>query len=326
MTANADLDARGLRKAYAGTLALAGVDLHLDAGTHACIMGASGSGKTTLLRILAGLESADAGELRIAGRRVDTLPPERRPTRSVFQTPTLFPHLSVLDNLRFVDGLRASAALPPPPMDAEALLDAVGLDPSRFGARSIDALSGGERQRVALARALYRPPPWLLLDEPLSAVDSPRRSALRRTLAQLRARLGLGMIHVTHAAGDALALADRLLIFDAGELVGAGAPRALYARPPNLVSARLLGELSPLPGAEAGRYLRPEHLELVPPERGRVRAKVLARTCSGPLWTHELALVGEDSKAHVLASGSRPWEGADSCGLDWRDEDVLELR
>lgn len=324
------LRAIGLGKRYPGSgsrvvEALAGVELELAAGAHLCVMGASGSGKTTLLRVLAGLEQLDAGELWLGARRIDGLAPERRPVRTVFQAPALFPHLDVLANVTFVDRLAGArrhverADLD----DARELLARFGLDPEIFAARTIDALSGGERQRVALARALYKAPPWLLLDEPLSALDRPRRAALRRTLAGLGRERGVAMLHVTHAAADALALADELIVLDAGRVLARGAPAQLYRRPPNLDTARLLGELSAVPDPSQGGFLRPESLDLVAAGEGRVDARISARSCVGPAWEHELRVEGQ--AAPILVTRARPWEGSDDCGLTWDDDEVLEL-
>ncbi|PRQ09575.1 ABC transporter ATP-binding protein [Enhygromyxa salina] len=327
---SSNLIARGLHKRFLGpggasVEALAGVELELDAGRHVCVMGHSGSGKTTLLRAIAGLEPLDAGELWIGERRVDTLAAEQRPTRTVFQMPALFPHLSVLDNVTFIDRLRRGRAAPSQSSaDAPDLLARLGLDPAEFGSRHIDALSGGERQRVALARALYRAPPWLLLDEPLSALDRPRRAALRRALARIRRDQGVGMLHVTHDAADALALADTLVIMSSGRVLASAAPEQLYRRPPDLETAHLLGELSVVPDRARAGFLRPEQLRIVPADGGRVGARLLARSCVGPLWEHELALEGHATP--ILVASPLAWDGPEACALDWNDDDVLELK
>jgi ABC-type Fe3+/spermidine/putrescine transport system ATPase subunit len=322
-----DLRARGLQKRFVGpsraeVVALAGVDLELAAGRHVCVMGHSGSGKTTLLRAIAGLEPLDAGELWIGARRIDALAAEARPTRTVFQMPALFPHLSVLDNVAFVDRLRRVEASSSND-EARELLERLGLDPSRFASRSVEALSGGERQRVALARALYRAPPWLLLDEPLSALDRPRRAALRRALAGIRRDKGIGMLHVTHHAADALALADTLVIMSCGRVLASGGPEQLYRRPPDLETARLLGELSVVPDPARAGFLRPERVRILPAGEGRIDARLLTRSCVGPLWEHELAVEGQ--RAPILVARALAWDGASACALDWDDDEVLEL-
>lgn len=308
-----------LRKRFGTHAALQDVAFAFEAGMHVCVMGHSGSGKTTLLRAIAGLESLDGGALWLGETRIDALAPERRPTRTVFQTPALFPHLNVLDNVRFVDRLGGASA--PAKLDAPSLLARMGLDPDTFGPRHVDALSGGERQRVALARALYRPPAWLLLDEPLSALDRPLRAELRRALAHVRHDAGVGMLHVTHEAADALALADVLVVMSGGCVIASGEPLALYHRPPNLETARLLGELGV--GPDGRGWIRPERLRIVAREQGRVHAQLLGRACTGTSWEHELRVEGVSGV--LLATAAHAWEGPDACGLQWDDEDLLRL-
>jgi ABC-type Fe3+/spermidine/putrescine transport system ATPase subunit len=313
-----ELRIRNLSKRFGASVACDAITLELAAGAHICVMGASGSGKTTLLRIVAGLERADAGEVWIGQLRIDELAPERRPTRTAFQSPALFPHLSVLANVTFVDRLRPRPS-GPPPIPAPALLELLGLAPDRFAERRIDGLSGGERQRVALARALYRTPAWVLLDEPLSALDRPLRAELRRTLATARREVGVSMLHVTHDAEDALALADTLVIVDRGRVLAVGEPEALYRRPPDLVSARLLGELSDSPDPARPGFVRPERLRIVAAEHGRVLATLRAKSFAGAHWEHQL-VVGDRT---LLVFAREPWQGPEHCGLQWDDDDIL---
>lgn len=316
---SADLRIRAISKRFGASVACDAISLELAAGRHVCVMGASGSGKTTLLRIVAGLEQADAGELWIGHRRIDTLAPEQRPTRTAFQSPALFPHLRVLANVTFVDRLGARRSSEPPPISASALLERLGLEPERFADRRTDGLSGGERQRVALARTLYRAPAWVLLDEPLSALDRPLRASLRRALATARRELGVSMLHVTHEAEDALALADTLVILDRGRVLAVGEPESLYRRPPELVSARLLGELSESPDLARPGFVRPERVRIVAADRGRARATLRARSFAGSHWEHEL-VVGDRV---ILVCAREPWQGPDGCALQWDDEDIL---
>ncbi|PCC73801.1 ABC transporter ATP-binding protein [Nannocystis exedens] len=254
------LSLRALTKSYAGRLALADVGVELPAAAYTCLMGASGSGKTTLLRIVAGLERQDRGSVLLDGRPLDGLPAERRPVHTLFQDYALFPHLGAADNVAFAPRL---LGLRGPELGARvrALLADVGLDMS-FETRKPAAMSGGEQQRLALARALAGEPRWLLLDEPLAALDRPLRAGLRRLLRDVTRRRGLGCLHVTHDPEEALALADRLLVFGGGRLLAAGAPAELYAAPPSLAVARLLGEVTPEPGGDG--WLRPEHLRVRP--------------------------------------------------------------
>jgi ABC-type Fe3+/spermidine/putrescine transport system ATPase subunit len=303
-------------KRFGASVACDAITLDLPTGQHVCVMGASGSGKTTLLRIVAGLDRADRGQIFIGSRRIDTLPPEQRPTRTAFQSPALFPHLDVLANVTFVDRLRPSA---PPSTAAPALLELLGLTPERFAKRKIEGLSGGERQRVALARTLYRAPTWVLLDEPLSALDRPLRASLRRALGSARREVGVSMLHVTHEAEDALSLADTLVVVDGGRVIAIGEPEPLYARPPNLVTARLLGELTESPDPARPGFVRPERLRIVTAERGRTPVRLRTRSFAGTRWEHEL-VVGDRS---IVVFAHEPWQGPEACALQWDDEDIL---
>lgn len=290
------LSLRALSKTYAGRRVLADVGVELAAGGYTCVMGASGSGKTTLLRIVAGLERQDAGSVLLDGRAIDDLPAERRPLHTLFQDYALFPHLSALDNVAFAPRLLGVRG-PELTARARALLRDVGLDMS-FETRKPAAMSGGEQQRVALARALAGEPRWLLLDEPLAALDRPLRAGLRRLLRDLTRRRGLGCLHVTHDPEEALALADRLLVFGGGALLAAGAPAELYAAPPSLEVARLLGEVTREPGGDG--WLRPEHLRL-----GESGAPGVVRSlaCLGDRWEVEVEIAG---RVHLSRSPTPP--------------------
>lgn len=307
-----------VHKRFGARVVLDGVSLALEVGTHTCIMGASGVGKSTLLRIVAGLERHDRGQLRVGGRLLDPLPPERRPTHTLVQTPALFPHLSVAENVAFAALLRREPAARWRAR-VDELLVRVGL-PRELGDRRPDPLSGGERQRVALARALFEPPTWLLLDEPLTALDRPRRAALRRLIAELPRELErpLGILHVTHEPEDALALADTLIVLERGRVHAQGQPLALYRRPPDRTTAALLGELAPLPSGAGS--IRPELLRVVDRGEGRVDAELRRQVCVGDHWELEL-VVGEGRV--VVAFAGQPWQGAHACALAWDDDHVL---
>lgn len=277
------LELHKLSKSYAGRPALTDVSTTLAAGSYTCLMGASGSGKTTLLRIVAGLEQQDTGDVLLDGRSLARVPAERRPLHTLFQDYALFPHLGALDNIAFAP--RLLGVREPELSDrALALLRDVGLGPS-FASRKPTTLSGGEQQRIALARALAGQPRWLLLDEPLAALDRPLRSGMRRLLRDITRRRGVGCLHVTHDPEEALALADRLLVFGDGALLAAGPPASLYADPPSLTVARLLGEVTEVPGGDA--WLRPEHLRAA--EHG-ARGTVRTIACLGDRWELEVEI------------------------------------
>lgn len=322
------LELQALHKRFAGgAVALRGVSLALPQRAYTCVMGASGSGKTTLLRVVAGLERPDGGEVVLGGRRLTALPAERRPVHTLFQGYALFPHLSAWDNVAFAPRV-AGASEAALRARVDALLADVGLAPGLHARRPAD-LSGGERQRVALARALAGQPAMVLLDEPLAALDRPLRAGLRQLLKETQRRRQIGFLHVTHEPEEALALADHLVLMDRGEVLAQGAPAQLYARPPDMASARLLGDLTAVPG-EPGRWLRPERLVVAPvpedmtdPTWRSAQVVVDAVVCLGDRWELHLRADGQ----RLLARGlDRPELAAGATvTARWRARDELAL-
>ncbi len=291
------LNLRGVAKAFDGAPVLAGVDLDVATGECVALLGASGSGKSTLLRLICGLDSLDAGEIRVGdevvsgpGRHVAA---ERRNVGMVFQDGALFPFLSVERNIGF--GLERSERKGGPRIDE--MLDLVGL--SGMGGRDPATLSGGQRQRVAVARALAPSPEVLLLDEPLSNLDAALRAHLRGEIRRIISRFGVTSIIVTHDRDEAFELGDRVAVLHGGSIVAADTPVELYGSPPSAFVARATGDVSfvavdldddvvvtpwgrvPLGCGASGAgpwqmIVRPEHLELVdtPGDRDAVLATV----------------------------------------------------
>ena len=227
------VEVRGLSRRFGpGTAALDGVDLAMPRGGFLALLGPSGSGKTTLLRILAGLETPDAGQVHLLGRDVSAVPARERGIGFVFQHYALFRHMSVFENVAF--GLRVRPRRERPD-EAEIaarvrrLLEMVQVP--ELERRWPEQLSGGQRQRVALARALATEPPLLLLDEPFGALDAKVRRDLRGWLRGLHERLGLTSVLVTHDQEEAFALADQVAVMRAGRVEQVGSPAALAAGP-----------------------------------------------------------------------------------------------
>jgi multiple sugar transport system ATP-binding protein len=229
----------GLGKVYPGGIeGVSDVDLTIQDGELFVIVGPSGSGKSTLLRIIAGLESSDTGTVSIGGQRVDALPPRDRNVAMVFQSPALYPYLSVYDNLAF--SVRARRH---PRREIKQRVHEVS---TRLGLAGVlgrrpAALSGGERQRVALGRAIVRQPQVFLLDEPLSSLDAPLRASMRAELIDLHRKLGATMIHVTHDQAEALAMGDRIAVMNRGRIVQVGLPLEVYDQPANRFVAQFVG-------------------------------------------------------------------------------------
>lgn len=221
-----------------GVIALQHVSAKITAGEFVVLLGPSGCGKTTLIRLIAGLDEPTLGEVRFDGVCVNALPPEERDVAMVFQNYSLYPHLSVEDNIAFP--LR-TAHMPREEVEAAVreMAQLLGLTPvlGRLPAE----LSGGQNQRVAIARALVRRPKLFLLDEPFSNLDAPLRGALRQELKKLHAALGTTFLYVTHDQNEALSLATRILVLHDGMIVQDGTPAAVYNRPANQWVAAFVG-------------------------------------------------------------------------------------
>jgi spermidine/putrescine transport system ATP-binding protein len=241
---------KAIAKAYHGQKVLDGFNLSIAEGEFLTLLGPSGCGKTTLLRLLAGFETPDAGDILLDGERVNALTPDRRNVNTVFQSYALFPHLSVFDNVAF--GLRMKKT---PRLElrkrVEHALAAVHLP--EYGHRLPGQLSGGQQQRVALARALVNRPRVLLLDEPLSALDSKLRRAMQVELKALQRQLGITFLFVTHDQEEALSMSDRVVVMRAGMVEQIGGPREIYELPASLFVAQFVGESNLLQGRVSER-------------------------------------------------------------------------
>jgi ABC-type sugar transport system ATPase subunit len=215
-----------------------GIDLDVESGECLVLLGPSGCGKTTLLRLLAGLETLDAGEIWIGDRRVDQLEPARRDVAMVFQNYALYPHLSVFDNVAFPLRTRGVERAE---IDRRVREAAARVGLADLLARKPAQLSGGQQQRVALARAIVRNPTVYLMDEPLSNLDAQLRLQTRTELKRLHRELGTTMIYVTHDQGEAMTLGGRIAVMQGGTIVQIGKPLDLYRQPVNTFVATFLG-------------------------------------------------------------------------------------
>lgn len=267
---NSVVELASVSRHYGDVRAVHEVSFNVRPGEFFAMLGPSGSGKTTCLRLIAGFEQATAGKVMLDGRDVSGVPPYERDVNTVFQDYALFPHMSVIENVAYglrMKGVAATARRE----QAQRALEQVEL--GAFGERSPAQLSGGQRQRVALARAIVNRPKVLLLDEPLGALDLRLREQMQGELKKLHRQLGISFVYVTHDQGEAMAMADRVAVFEGGRLEQVDSPRDLYQRPASAFVAEFVGGSNVLRGTLAVRVtdgaeqrvsVRPELVELKP--------------------------------------------------------------
>ncbi len=300
----ASIELRGVSRRFGAVHAVADVSLSVGAGEFFVLLGPTGAGKTTTLRLVAGLERPDAGTVWIGGRDVTVAPPVMRDVAFVFQQYSLYPHLSVYDNLAFP--LRSPARR----LDEAQIEQRVTAVASLLGLTTklrnrATRLSGGEMQRVALGRALVRTPSIFLMDEPLSSLDAKLRAELRAELKRIQRELGATILYVTHDQVEAMTMATRIAVIRDGRIVQVGTPRDIYERPRNVYVATRLGSpainllpphLLPAPGMPAGTAtlgVRTEHV--------RIRLATDGREPSASVkWIEHL---GDRNHLHVAVNG-----------------------
>jgi len=247
-----DLQLEHISKRFGTAPVVRDLSLEVYRGEICCLLGPSGCGKTTTLKIVAGLLEPDSGIVRLAGRDITKLPPQRRDLGMVFQNYALFPHMTVHDNVAY--GLRqrriARNEVTRRVAESLRLVQLVG-----YESRRIHELSGGEQQRVALGRALVIEPRALLLDEPLSNLDARLRWQMRDEIRRIQRTLGITALHVTHDQEEALSMADRVVVMRQGVIEQIGSPREVYERPATQFVADFIGQVNFLHGHVEGGWL-----------------------------------------------------------------------
>lgn len=294
------LELQGLVKSFGEVRALDGVSLSVQPGELFTLLGPSGCGKTTLLRTIAGFVQQDAGHVRVGEDLLDGVPPHRRDVGLVFQNYALFPHLSVGENVAF--GLE-ERRLPRAQVDkqvAEAL-EAVRL--TGYGDRRPDQLSGGQRQRVGIARALAIEPRVLLMDEPLSNLDAQLRVLMREEIRALQRAAGRTTVYVTHDQEEALAISDRIAVFEGGRLQQVGTPSEIYRQPANAFVAGFVGRANALP-LERLRSVLPG---LAPETQCVIRPEDVIVHAASERSISEHALRGTVARTSFLGPVLRAW-------------------
>ena len=315
------IELRDVSKEYDGDLALDHVNLYINDGEFLTLLGPSGCGKTTMLRLIAGFIMPTTGQILMNGTDIAKVPPYKREINTVFQKYALFPHLNVFDNIAF--GLRIKKT----PKDqieqkVEAMLKLVNLE--GYGKRWIDQLSGGQQQRVAIARALVNQPKVLLLDEPLGALDLKLRKEMQVELKRMQQQLGITFIYVTHDQEEALTMSDTIVVMKDGVIQQIGKPTDIYNEPNNPFVADFIGESNIVPAVMLDDYkvrmkgltfkcvdagfgknvevdvvIRPEDIDIVPPEQARVVGKVVSVVFMGVHYEIDVDCGGYEWVVHT---------------------------
>lgn len=246
-------------KNFGSKQVLKNVGIEIEEGEFLCLLGPSGCGKTTLLRIIAGLEGVDSGAVYLQGKDITALPPEKRGFGIVFQSYALFPNMTAYRNIAFAleqkkmkkDDIKRKV---------EEVLDIVGL--KNDGDKYPRELSGGMQQRVAIARAIALEPKFLLLDEPMSALDAKVRNKLRVDIKRLQRKLKITTIMVTHDQEEAITMADRIAVLNAGDVMQIGTPQEVYEKPENLFTAQFIGDTNCIHMGDCVYTVRPEYVHI----------------------------------------------------------------
>jgi putative spermidine/putrescine transport system ATP-binding protein len=311
------------------------IDLNIQAGAYCCLLGPSGCGKTSTLRMIAGHEEASEGDIVLGGRNITNLPASARGTAMMFQSYALFPHLSALENVAFslkMRGMGKAERL----AKAQALLQRVSL--GHLAARKPAEMSGGQQQRVALARALITEPRVLLLDEPLSALDPFLRIKMRAELKQWQKSSGLTFIHVTHSQEEAMALADQVVVMNAGRIEQEGSPHAIFNAPRTEFVARFIGGHNVIPLGSAGGAKLAVRTDKTQLSRGPqpASATTLQATVTGVEYQGTYVLITlrspalpDEGELSVMlgeaAFDAAPWQPGDNASVHWAASDVHAL-
>lgn len=292
------ISVHSLSVAYGMQTILHGINLDFPAGTFTALLGSSGCGKTTLLRTLAGFITAADGRIEVDNKDVTFVPPEARGMAMVFQSYALWPHMTVAQNMGY--GLKLRKVSPQGiRQKIDALLAMLGLD--GLADRKVTDLSGGQRQRVALGRALAIEPSILLLDEPLSNLDTKIRLTMRHEIRAIQKKLGLTVIHVTHDREEAMTMADRIVVLDHGRIAQIGTPEDVYDQPNSPFLARFMGAENKLTFSVHDGVLNREGYRIAPASRiGEDQAIVYFRDEAASL-TDRSSAPGESLMGRVIA-------------------------
>ncbi len=300
------IELKNISMDFDGEVVLRGINLDIHDNEFVTLLGPSGCGKTTTLRIVGGFISPDTGDVFFNGKRINDMPPHKRPVNTVFQKYALFPHLNVFENIAF--GLRVKKAKNDEiQKKVSEMLELVNL--RGFEKRNVSTLSGGQQQRVAIARALVNSPKVLLLDEPLAALDLKLRKDMQNELKNIRQKTGITFIYVTHDQEEALTMSDTIVVMADGKIQQIGSPVDIYNEPQNAFVADFIGESNIIDGVMLDDYsvrfaghtfkcldtgfdknepvdvvVRPEDVDIVPKDKGMLVGQVTSVTFKGDYY------------------------------------------
>ena len=316
-----------VRKSFGDVDVIPSIDLTIENGEFVVFVGPSGCGKSTLLRLIAGLEDTTSGVIEIDGMDATALPPAKRGLAMVFQSYALYPHMTVRKNIQFPLKM---AGMDPAEAEKRVMAAANVLNLTSYLDRKPGQLSGGQRQRVAIGRAIVREPAAFLFDEPLSNLDASLRVAMRQEITELHQSLKTTMIYVTHDQVEAMTMADKIVVLNAGRIEQVGSPMELYRAPANLFVAGFIGspKMNLIDGAEAAKFdattigVRPEHIDIGP--TGGWRGKVILSEHLGSDTFLKLAVEGIGTMT-VRAGGDQEARPGDVIGLSPQLDKLLRF-
>lgn len=355
-----DVEIKGATKQFGSNVVLNGIDLQVKQGELLTLLGPSGCGKTTTLNLIAGFLDADQGDVYIKGKKVNKVPPYKRDLGMVFQTYSLFPHMTVYENLSFGLKLR-KVAKADQKKKIERALELVKM--SGLEHRYPRELSGGQRQRVAISRALVVEPELLLLDEPLSNLDAKLRHELRAEIKRLQKEIGVTTIFVTHDQEEALSMSDRVVVMNAGKIEQISSPTSIYNHPESefvfqfigksnsfvgkvvemnndkisvqvgkeliyVKSGNMMGEDRSLAaGDEVKLYIRPEKVNISSngDEFGLHKAKINQINYLGTSWEIDVSLLGESVQV-LTNSFDSSWQSGSEVYVGWNPSDMMLIK
>lgn len=345
MAENTIISFQNVHKQFDDSMILKDISFDLEKGKFYTLLGPSGCGKSTILNLIAGFTQATSGAIILDGKKVNTLPPNKRKVNTVFQDYALFPHMNVFDNVAF--GLKIKK-IPKNQIKQKVIEALKSVRLTGFETREISEMSGGQRQRVAIARALVNEPEILLLDEPLSALDLKLRTEMQYELRELQQRLGITFIFVTHDQEEALAMSDKIFVMKEGEIIQSGTPIDIYDEPLNNYVADFIGESNIVTGKMVKDYkvefagkvfdcvdggmhvaeqveivIRPEDLVMTRPALGNLKVKVQFQLFRGVHYE----IIGEDPEGNEwMVHTTRKAEVGDEVGLAFEPRDIHIMR